>query len=78
MATRTHTEPMHVADTTNRMGLKAPGLLTFLLSFVIVLAVLGAKYFNATIPGLTHDVAQFAGLMVAYFILVLGCLIRAL
>ena len=78
MATRTHSEAMHVADTSNRMGLKAPGLLTFLLSFVIMMAVLGAKYFNATIPGLSHDVAQFAGLLIAYIVLVLGCLIRAL
>lgn len=69
---------LHVAETTTRMGLKAPGILTFLISFVLMLAVMGAKYFNATIPGLTGDVTQFAGLLVAYFILVLGCLMRAL
>jgi heme/copper-type cytochrome/quinol oxidase subunit 3 len=75
MASRTHSEAMHVVDTTNRMGLKAPGILTFLLSFVIVLA---AKYFSAAIPGLSSDTTQFAGLLFAYFILVLGCLLRAL
>jgi hypothetical protein len=78
MASRTHSEAMHVVDTTNRMGLKAPGILTFLLSFVIVLAVMGAKYFSAAIPGLSSDTTQFAGLLFAYFILVLGCLLRAL
>lgn len=75
---RNSTGALHVAETTTRMGLKAPGILTFLISFVLMLAVMGAKYFNATIPGLTGDVTQFAGLLVAYFILVLGCLMRAL
>ena len=78
MATRSHTEALHAVETTNRMGLKAPGFLTFLVSFVLMLAVMGAKYFNATIPGLTGDVTQFAGLLIAYFILVLGCVLRAL
>ncbi|MBU1211967.1 MAG: hypothetical protein KJ587_11920 [Alphaproteobacteria bacterium] len=60
------------------MGLSAPSLLTFLLSFVIMLSVLFAKFFGATIPGLTGDTTQFAGLLVAYVILTLGCLIRSL
>ena len=60
------------------MGLSAPILLTFLLSFVIMLSVLFAKFFGATIPGLTGDTTQFAGLLVAYVILTLGCLIRSL
>ena len=75
---RSSAETMHAVETTNRMGLKAPGILTFLLSFVIMLAVLFAKYFGASIPGLSGDVTQFAGLLVAYLILVLGCLMRAL
>ena len=75
---RTHAETMQIVETTNRMGLKAPGILTFLLSFVLMLAVMFAKYFGASIPGLTHDVTQFAGLLAAYLLLVLGCLIRAL
>ena len=78
MTTRTHAEPMHALEGTNRMGLKAPGLLTFLLSFVIMLAVMFAKYFGASIPGLTGDVTQFAGLLIAYLILVMGCIFRAL
>jgi Mg/Co/Ni transporter MgtE len=58
------------------MGLSAPNLLTFLISFVIVLAVVFAKYFGATIPGLTSDSATFVGLLVAYLVLWLGCLFR--
>ena len=75
---RTHSDTLHALEGTNRMGLKAPGLLTFLLSFVIMLAVMFAKYFGASIPGLTGDVTQFAGLLIAYLILVMGCIFRAL
>ena len=75
---KTHAEPLRAMEGINRMGLKAPGLLTFLLSFVIMLAVMAAKYFSATIPGLTGDVTQFAGLLIAYLILVMGCIFRAL
>lgn len=59
------------------MGLTTPSLLTFLFSFVIMLSVLFAKFFGATIPGLTGDTTQFAGLLVAYLILAMGCLLRS-
>lgn len=62
----------------HNMGLSAPSLLIFLLSFVIMLSVLFAKFFGATIPGLAGDTTQFAGLLVAYIILALGCLLRSL
>jgi len=58
------------------MGLSAPNLLTFLISFVIVLAVVFAKYFGAVIPGLSGESATFVGLLVAYLILWMGCLFR--
>jgi hypothetical protein len=58
------------------MGLSSPSLVTFLISFVIAMAVLFAKYFGAAIPGLTSEGMQFAGIVAAYFVLVLGCLIR--
>ena len=58
------------------MGLSSPSLITFLLSFVVAMAVLFAKYFGAAIPGLTSDGLQFAGMVLAYFVLVMGCLIR--
>ncbi len=66
-------------DTGNghNMGLSSPGLLTFLISFVIMLSVLFAKFFGATIPGLNGEFTQFAGLLVAYVILTMGCLLRS-
>jgi hypothetical protein len=59
-----------------KMGLSAPNLLTFLISFVIVLAVVFAKYFGASIPGLSSEAAPFVGLLIAYLILWMGCLFR--
>jgi len=61
-----------------RMALKAPGILTFLLSIVVALAVLFAKYFGASVPLLTGDVTQFYGLLAAYVILLFGCIMRGL
>lgn len=74
----TQTRAIRATGNEHRMGLSAPRLLTFLLSFVIMLAVLFARYFGATIPGLTGTVTQFAGLLVAYIILAAGCLISSL
>ena len=59
-----------------KMGLSAPNLLTFLISFVIVLAVVFAKYFGAAIPDLSSEAAPFIGLLIAYLILWMGCLVR--
>lgn len=71
---RARADNIRIIETSGRMGLKAPALLTFLASFVVMLAVLFAKYFNATIPYLGGDVTQFGGLLVAYVILAMGCL----
>ncbi len=60
------------------MALKAPGILVFLLSIILALAVLFARYFSATVPLLTVDATQFYGLLAAYVILVLGCIMRGL
>jgi hypothetical protein len=60
------------------MGLSSPSLVTFLISFVVAMAVMFAKYFGAAIPGLTSDGMQFAGMVLAYLLLVLGCLVRTL
>jgi len=59
------------------MALKAPGFLIFLLSIVVALAVLLAK-FGVAIPVLTGEPGQFYGLLAAYVILVLGCIMRGL
>ena len=78
MTAKTQSHASYVVESSQRMGLKAPGMLTFLVSLVIMLAVLGAKYFGATIPGLNHDTTQFAGLLAAYVLLMLGCLLARL
>jgi hypothetical protein len=60
------------------MALKAPGILVFLLSVLLALAVLAAKLVGANVPLLTTTGAQFYGLLAAYLILLLGCLMRGL
>jgi hypothetical protein len=60
------------------MALKGPGLLTLLVSLVLALAVLFAKFFDATVPLLTQETWQFYGLLAAYVILLLGCIMRGL
>jgi hypothetical protein len=60
------------------MALKAPGILIFLISIILALAVLFTKFFGATIPMLSGEATQFYGLLVAYLILVLGCIMRGL
>ena len=54
------------------MALKAPGILIFLLSIILALAVLFTKFFGATIPMLSGEATQFYGLLAAYVVLVFG------
>ena len=61
-----------------RMALKAPGILIFLLSIILALAVLFTKFFGATIPMLSGEATQFYGLLAAYVVLVFGCIMRGL
>lgn len=60
------------------MALKAPGIIVFLLSVILSLAVLFARFFGATIPFLTGDTTQFYAMWAAYLVLVLGCIMRGL
>ncbi len=60
------------------MALKAPGILSFLLSIALALAVLLAKAFPALVPLLSGANAQFFALLAAYALLVLGCVMRGL
>jgi hypothetical protein len=73
----THRHELLVQEATN-MALKAPGILIFLLSIIIALAVFFTRFFGATIPFLSGDTTQFYGLLAAYAILVLGCIMRGL
>ncbi len=58
------------------MALKAPGILTFMISVILVVTVLMIKLFGASVPGLVGH--EFWGLLLAHVILVLGCLMRGL
>jgi hypothetical protein len=71
---------MHVRSTSlegvRSVGLKAPGILTFMFSVILTVVVLISKQFNATIPVLTGN--EFLALVIAQVILALGCMVRGL
>jgi hypothetical protein len=58
------------------MGLKAPGIITFMLSVILTVIVLTSKFFGADIPGLTGN--ESWALLASYSILMLGCLVRGM
>ena len=60
------------------MFLKAPGFLIFLISVILALIVLYARYFGSNVPFVTGEASQFYGMLIAYVILVLGCTMRGL
>ena len=60
------------------MALKAPGILIFMLSIILSLAVLFARFFGANVPLSPADTTQFYAMWGAYLVLVLGCVMRGL
>lgn len=58
------------------MGLKAPGILTFMLSVILTVTVLIIKFFGADIPLITGN--EFWALLAAQIILIFGCIMRGL
>lgn len=58
------------------MGLKAPGIITFMISVIIVVVVLVSRFFGAEIPGLKDN--ELWALLGSYTILMLGCLLRGM
>jgi hypothetical protein len=58
------------------MVLKAPSILTFMVSVVLTVVVLIMTFFGAQIPYLVGH--EFWVLLVAQVILVLGCIMRGL
>jgi hypothetical protein len=58
------------------MGLKAPGIITFMLSVILTVTVLIIKFFGAEIPFVTGN--EFFVLLLAQVILVFGCIMRGL
>lgn len=58
------------------MGLKAPGILTFTLSIVLVVIATGSKYAQAHLPLVNGN--EFPLLILAHLVLVVGCILRGL
>ncbi|MGE5512887.1 MAG: hypothetical protein ACM31O_16735 [Bacteroidota bacterium] len=58
------------------MALKAPGILTFMLSVILAVCVLIVRFFGASIPLVNGN--EFWFLLLAHIILVLGCIMRGL
>jgi hypothetical protein len=58
------------------MGLKAPGILTFMVSIILTVTVLIMKFFGAEILFFIGN--EFWVLLLAQVILVLGCVMRGL
>lgn len=56
------------------MGLKAPGIFTFLLSIILAVVTLMVVFFGAEIPGIKGN--ELASLLTAYGLLVVGCLVK--
>jgi hypothetical protein len=63
-----------MGDTT--MVLKAPGIITFILSIVLTVCVLVVKFFGAQIPLIQGN--EFWFLLLSHLILMLGCIMRGL
>jgi hypothetical protein len=58
------------------MGLKAPGILSFTSSIVLVVIAAVSRFANASIPLVTGH--EFALVLLAFFVLALGCVVRGL
>ena len=58
------------------MALKAPGIITFLISIILTVTVLISKFFSAEIPILSTN--EFWALLLAQVLLLVACLSRAL
>jgi hypothetical protein len=58
------------------MSLKAPGIVTFMLSIIIMVCAIVVRFFDAQIPFIRGN--EFFALFFAYLVLVLGCLMRRL
>jgi hypothetical protein len=56
------------------MGLKAPGIVTFMLSVILAVVTLMVVFFGADIPGIKGNELSF--LLTSYGVLVLGCLVK--
>lgn len=62
----------------HNMGLKAPSIVTFMLSVILTVVVVVVHFFDADIPFLKSQSAHFFALLMAQLILVLGCMLRGM
>lgn len=60
----------------SEIGLRAPGILSFMVSVILTVITLVCYFFAAEIPFLETLNNQFWAIVVAQIILVLGCLFR--
>ena len=63
-----------VEKETGFMGLRAPGLLTFMLSVILTVCILVVKFFEAQIPLIQGN--EFWALLASHLILLIGCVWR--
>jgi hypothetical protein len=67
---------MRSEEGVNDMGLKAPSIITFMMSVILTVIVLMSKFFGAEIPGLTGN--ESWAMLAAYTLLMLGCMVRGM
>jgi hypothetical protein len=58
------------------MGLKAPSIVTFMVTVIVAVVALMSYFFSAEIPFIKGN--EMWALITAYFILMMGCMIRGL
>jgi hypothetical protein len=58
------------------VGLKAPSIITFMLSVILAVIVLMSTFFGAEIPGLKGN--ELWALLASYAVLMLGCMVPGL
>jgi hypothetical protein len=73
MASRTHT-----VTSGESMGLKAPGLLTFMFAVVLTVTVLIVHFFGGNVPLLKEPTHHFYVLLFAQVLLIAGCVTRGM
>lgn len=58
------------------VGLKAPSIITFMVSVILAVIVLMSTFFGAEIPGLKGN--ELWALLVSYVVLMLACMVPGL
>jgi hypothetical protein len=58
------------------MGLKPPGILTFMVAVILTVCVLVVRFFGAQIPFINGH--EFWVLLAAHVVLITGCVVKGL